>query len=233
MAFEPIADIFCENIPPCSALNAHFEAINHNNLPLHFFKQDEKLPYSQLGYEERIFEQGIIATRENNWHDYLNALVWHKFSKTKSTLNALHYSEIQQQQSSLRSKKRDLLTLFDECGVIVMAGDKILELIREHRWHELFIDNRQLWLDKSIKITTFGHAMYEKYLSPYIGMTAKALLIPATDISLDTFISSQLLQGNLLQEKTELAPLPVLGIPNWHPFQDATFYANQQYFRGI
>ena len=242
--FQPVAPILSqimpekwqdkiEKLPNCETLNQGFAYKNQNQKQLRFIQQDENLPYQNLGYEQRIFEHGLIATRKNNWHDFFNALVWKTFPRTKIALNAIHYHEIHQQVSTLRSKKRDLLTLFDECGVIIIAKNSILDLVQNHRWHELFIKNKQAWLAGDIKIITFGHAMYEKYLTPYIGMTAKALLLNVQDTpdNLDIFLAKKLINNELLNDKKELSPLPVLGIPNWHKNQDAQFYANQNYFR--
>lgn len=221
-----------ELIPGCNVLNTSFNHYNRNGKSLKFSTQDESLPYPDMGYEERIYLHGMIATRPQNWHDYFNAMVWHRFPNIKVAINAVHYRELQQQNSSLRSRKRDLLTLFDECGVIVFADPSIHELIRQHQWKKLFISNRELWLDGRIRVITFGHAMYEKYMNPYIGMTAQALLLPlAFETSHDIHIGEQIINENLLLSKSELSPLPVLGIPNWHKNQNEEFYANSNYFR--
>ncbi|MFK8011516.1 MAG: DUF3025 domain-containing protein [Marinicellaceae bacterium] len=218
-------------LPNCDQLNKHFKHYNNNNKNLFFAQQDDNLLHPKLGYEERIYEHGVIATRSNNWHDFFNAMVWHNFPKTKSAINAIHYQQIQLQNDSKRSRKRDILTLFDECGVIILAKSVHLELIRKHDWYKLFIENKSLWLNQEIKIITFGHAMYEKYLNPYIGMTAKALLVDENQFDIDAFIASKILNHKLLISKEDLSPLPVLGIPGWHKNQNNSFYANKQYFR--
>ncbi len=220
-----------KHLPCANQLNLFISATNLNNKPLQFIRQDESLPFKNLGYEQRIYLHGLIATRDHNWHDFFNALAWLSFPKIKTTLNAIHYKEQSQQKSSLRSVRRDLLTLFDECGVIIQADDYIHQLIKEHRWHELFITHKTSWGNGDIEVTTFGHAMYEKYMFPYIGMTAKALLLPKINDACDDFISSKVVIDELLVNKGELFPLPVLGIPGWYKNQDEKFYANQKYFR--
>jgi hypothetical protein len=218
-------------LPKVCQLNSQFQQSNQNNKKLKFVIQDHQLPFIELGYEERIFKHGFIAHREENWHDFFNALIWKKFPQTKTLLNAIHYKELQNQTSNLRSKKRDILTLFDECGVLVQASKSILSMIRKHQWNSLFIENKQLWLDGKIKVTTFGHAMYEKYLNPYIGMTAKALLMPRSVENLDAFLVQKISNEELLHSKSDLHPLPMLGIPDWYKEQTLSFYANKQYFR--
>ncbi len=218
-------------LPSVEQLNQYIHAVNLNNKTLQFIAQDESLPFLELGYEQRIYLHGLIATRNRNWHDFFNALAWLSFPKIKAAINAVHYLEQSQQKNSLRSARRDLLTLFDECGVIIQADEKIHHLIRNHKWNELFINHKNAWENGQIRISTFGHAMYEKYLTPYIGMTAKALLLPSDDVECDESIASKIVNNELLVKKGELFALPVLGIPGWHQHQDESFYANQNYFR--
>ena len=240
--FRPIANLLGENFSIQSdsntnnlikteLLNNAFDCYNHNQKPLKFIQQDEHLPYAELGYEERIYLHGMIATRSLNWHDFFNALVWKTFPQSKCAINAIHYKELKQQKSTLRSQRRDLLTLFDECGVVIIADNDVVDMIRKHKWHELFIDNKHRWLSGEIKIITFGHAMYEKYLSPYIGMTAKALLLTKEIENLDEYLAKKLIADEILINKAELSPLPVLGIPNWHKGQNKSFYSDKNYFR--
>lgn len=242
LLFKPIAPLLerlypcfvsrdISKLPDCTLLNKQFNQLNANNKTLFFVEQTDEMDFAELGYEQRIYQHGQIATRNNNWHDFFNALVWLGFPQTKAALNAIHHQEISIQKNTTRSRRRDLLTLFDECGVVVMADEPVLNLIRGHQWHTLFVGKKQLWLDGSITIITFGHAMFEKYLDPYIGMTAKALLLDTKKENLDNWLSEQLNENKLLKTKTELSPLPVLGIPGWHSLQDDAFYANQNYFR--
>ena len=220
-----------QEFPLASSLNINFNHFNTNNKQLSFNEQNSQLTDPQLGYEERIFHNGIIATRKDNWHDFFNAVVWHAFPQIKTAINRIHIEELMKQDNSIRSRKRDLLTLFDECGVIVIANDCVLDLIRNHDWHELFIERKSAWSDNSIKVVTFGHAMYEKYLNPYIGMTAQALLLNSMENNTMDYIANGLVNGSVLQTKAELSPLPLLGIPGWHKKQNRAFYADKQYFR--
>ena len=223
--------LLSDEFPAAQKLNLAFRLINSNQKPLSFIDQDMSLPFPDLSYEERIFHKGIIATRKDHWHDFFNAVVWHAFPQTKSVINGLHVQELKTQKSTVRSRKRDLLTLFDESGVIVIAEDSILELIKQHKWNTLFIEKKQEWLDGKITLLTFGHALYEKYLNPYIGMTAQTLLLNSQVDNIDSFLARKLKKGNLLQSKSELSPLPLLGVPGWHKNQDEAFYANKLYFR--
>jgi len=180
-------------------------------------------------YEVRIFETGEVQTRPESWHDLFNALVWVAFPRTKAVLNRHHCEEIRARRGErVRGTPRDVLTLFDEGGIIVAAADAGLQaLLREFRWKELFWGRRAEVL-RSMRFYVFGHAIYEKALEPYAGVTAKALIVDAAPGLLDAPLARQLaeldaraadyLSGTqALASTRNLSPLPILGIPGWDP----------------
>jgi Protein of unknown function (DUF3025) len=186
-------------------------------------------PAASAQYEVRIFENGEVQTRPDNWHDLFNALVWLAFPKTKAVLNGHHYDEIRARRGErLRGTARDVLTLFDEGGIVVAAADPELPaLLREFRWKELFWRRRAQVL-RSMRFYVFGHAIYEKALEPYKGVTAKALILDAAPGLLDAPIERQLCEldaraadyfsgTHALASTRNLSPLPILGIPGWEP----------------
>lgn len=192
-------------------------------------------------YEQRIAETGAIATRPNNWHDTFNALCWLAWPRTKAALNALHLRELARQSGSLRSRVRDAATLFDESGLVLAVADTSLsEALLAHDWQTLFVTNRGLW-QKRITPFTFGHALMEKSLAPFIGIVAKVLVVPVCETWFNHSLSDQisqldqkladLISAGQLQDPRALPPMPVLGIPGWWPTQDAAFYADQRHFR--
>jgi len=180
-------------------------------------------------YEVRIFETGEVQTRPESWHDLFNALVWLAFPKTKAVLNGHHYDEIRARRGErLRGTARDVLTLFDEGGIVVAAADPELPaLLREFRWKELFWRRRAEVL-RSMRFYVFGHAIYEKALEPYGGVTAKALIVDAAPGLLEAPLAQQLPEldaraadyfsgTQALASTRSLSPLPILGIPGWEP----------------
>jgi hypothetical protein len=180
-------------------------------------------------YELRIFETGEVQTRADNWHDLFNALVWLAFPKTKAVLNRHHCEQIRARRGERqRGTARDVLTLFDEGGVVVAAADaELSDLLREFRWKELFWHRRADVL-RSMRFYVFGHAIYEKALEPYKGVTAKALIVEATPDLLDAPLEQQLAELDAraadyfsgleaLASTRSLSPLPIPGIPGWEP----------------
>ncbi|MDH5518523.1 MAG: DUF3025 domain-containing protein [Gammaproteobacteria bacterium] len=199
-------------------------------------------------YESRIFLKGELQTRLENWHDFFNAMCWLQFPKMKSALNALHFEHSQTREAgSNRSALENAITLFDECGAIIVSDDEnLLQLIRQHQWKELFVKHRKAFTDKDtprqIRVYVVGHAMHEKALTPYLGMTTHSILIHQPTAFFEQSQLSQLQQldeqiAGLWQEKTiasskDLQPYPLLGTPHWwQDAQDDDFYNNNDYFR--
>lgn len=194
-------------------------------------------------YESRIYLAGELQTRLENWHDFFNAMCWLQFPKIKSALNALHFAASKTRTvGTNRSPLENALTLFDECGaVIVTDDDSLLEIIRQHEWQALFLDNQKLF-GNHIQCYVVGHAMHEKALAPYIGMTTQSVLLKQdSDFFQKTYLEQleaidQVVSGLWMNRKIEqpkdLQPFPLLGVPGWwHEEQDEAFYANEGYFR--
>jgi hypothetical protein len=89
----------------------------------------------------------------------------------------------------------------------------------------------------------FGHAILEKALAPYKGVTAKALVIevahaalavptPSLVELLDERAAAHFARPESLASTRTLHPLPVLGIPGWAPEnEDPAFYDDADVFR--
>ena len=198
---------------------------------------------SDTAYEQQIYTTGQVSTRPQNWHDLFNSLVWMRFPRIKTAINTLHYHAWSEQKGGSRGCLRDALTLFDECGVIVCSNQlKILKALAGRRWTGAFLDDG---FCTSVRVVIVGHAMLEKYLSPYKSMTAKALLVHTdTDFlklgrqeilsRLDSVIAQRMLGAELLTRPARLAPLPLAGVPGWWPVEeqgDGQFYNDLQVFR--
>lgn len=189
-------------------------------------------------YESRIFLQRELQTRSENWHDFFNAMIWLLFPQTKSALNALHYhASLQRLPKTNRGPLENAITCFDESGAIIISWrEDLLQMIRNHDWWQLFVENRQAF-GRDIHCLVFGHALYEKALQPYVGMTAQSMLICTdepvhNDLSqLDALMAAQWQQG-LISSPRDLLSFPLLGVPGWHAENEYhSFYQNRHYFR--
>ena len=179
-------------------------------------------------YELKVFRTGEVETRPDSLHDFFNALAWLAFPRAKARLNALHAAEIPR-EAGRRGRLRDLLTIFDEGGALVLCDDApLLQLLRNFEWKALFWDQRER-VRRAMRIVVFGHAVMEQALKPWPGITCKAILAPAgadADAAVHAWLGA-LPPGS---SPRDLAPLPIFGFPGWSA-QDAAFYEDTRYFR--
>jgi hypothetical protein len=196
----------------------------------------------RAGYEARVFRSGQVEVRPHDAHDLFNALVWLAFPLTKAALNRRHHAALSvESPKGNRGAVRDALTVFDESGIIVAASEPgLLQLLRDFQWQALFVQHRDR-VRAAMHCAIFGHALYEKALTPYIGMTGHALLVevdaafhalpPAEQRrKLDRKVSGEVEAA--LSATRDLAPLPVLGVPGWWPANERPeFYEDSGYFR--
>jgi len=230
----------------CLLENSRVRIVNSQDMPIRFVSQGTKPRSFEDKYEPRIYLKGEVPVRAENWHDLLNVLVWLTFPKSKAALNRRHFlaaSESEEKGEKNRGPVRDALTLFDEGGVIVACSDlRLAQLLVDFKWKELFWINRNA-VTASMKFFLFGHAIYEKALQPFTGVTGRGVIFP---VAADFFAAVLEQQLQLLDEKladylrnpqhfnrtAELAPIPILGIPGWNAENEReSFYENEAYFR--
>lgn len=243
--FAPLAEIIASlpvdrwpRLDTLTALAASSALHVQSGAPLSFVPPDAN---SERCYEARIFSRGQVPTRGENWHDLFNALVWLTFPKTKAALNRRHFLELRSGTAQNRGRVRDALTLFDESGVVIVcANAELAELVREFRWRELFWTRRAETIAQT-QCFLFGHALYEKALAPYVGMTGHGVILDVDAEFARTAIGCRLAVIDAMLsayfERTELgrrafAPLPLLGIPGWADENTSeSYYHNRAYFR--
>lgn len=197
-------------------------ALRHEASLPRFAAQDRALLEDGLHYEQRIAERGVVATRERNWHDLFNALVWLRYPALKQALNRRQVEEIGRMGPRSRSRPQCAMTHFDEAGVIVRVADtSLLALWDAHDWHGLFWGERAAWQDGRIDVAVFGHALLEHALTPGKLLVGKALVVAADAAtaweSIIAGLAERVASGELLRDPLELRPLPLSGIPGWHP----------------
>jgi len=257
LKISPIFDSIREVVQPFTQLNqwptleqfsAEFNKRNiqsHNGNPIQPVPQGDTPEKFDDHYESRIYLKGELQTRLENWHDFFNATAWLQFPKIKSSLNALHYeTSVNREPGTNRSPLENTIALFDECGAIIVADDdKYLDLIRNHKWKEIFWEHKKDW-GQHIQCYVFGHAMHEKALTPYIGMTTHTILLNQSIDFFQKYYSEQLYDIDQMIsdiwlrkeiEKTkDLQPFPLLGTPAWwKEEQNEVFYNNKDHFRSL
>ncbi|WP_233842358.1 DUF3025 domain-containing protein [Dyella sp. 2HG41-7] len=195
-----------------------------------FVAQTRELLDDGLHYEERIAQRGLIATREANWHDLFNAMIWLRYPQLKRALNRQQVADVASFGRRERSRAQYAQTHFDEAGVIVTLKDpSLLELWDRHDWHALFWQRRAAWMDGSILMHVFGHALLEHALMPSKLLVGKALVVMADSQAHGeesvSCCANAIVDGRWLRDPLELRPLPLSGIPGWHVANvDETFH---------
>ncbi len=217
------------------------------DLPLRFVPQERGKLSFETQYEPRCYLNGEVQMRADNWHDMLNALVWLTFPKSKAAINARHYHALTNvpdaAPQSQRGEVRDMTTLFDESGVVVVcAAEELSGLLRDFQWRELFWRRRSL-VQTAMGFYLFGHGLYEKALQPYIGMTGQGLILVAEQefftwpmerrlAYLDNKVAQYLDSPDHCRSTRELTPVPLLGVPGWSQDNNCeAYYDNTHYFR--
>jgi hypothetical protein len=194
-------------------------------------------------YERRLHDTGELEFRERNWHDWFNLMAWFAFPRAKAALNARHCAAWADASGHRRGTVRDALTLLDESGVLVLADDpQLLALIRGFEWKRLFWRHREAARTR-LRVLPFGHALCEKALVPYRGLTGHALLFEVASPTLaladrallaavDAPLAARIADPRALLWTRDLTPLPLLGIPGWCAGNaDPAYYDDVRQFR--
>ncbi len=214
--------------------------------PLRFVEQQVRPKRFEDKYEARIFLRGEVQLRSCNWHDLFNALVWLRFPSAKAALNQRHYRELERQRASGvhdRGPAQDALTLLDEGGVIVVTSDPALvALLAAFEWKTLFWQRRAEVLQR-MRFYLFGHALYEKALAPFTGVTGRGVMFEVEDAffalpldaqlpALDAQLAARISDAARFAATRELTPVPILGVPGWcDDNAREQYYENLDYFR--
>lgn len=242
LGYAPLARHFAGHAgwPALTELNALARAWGLRNAagrPLDFVPQAVRC--SQRDYETGIYASGQVPSREDNWHDFFNALAWLAFPRAKAALNAFQHAALNRPDADGRGAASDAATLFDESGLILLARDPALaEALAARQWKTAFWERRSAWRDARLYV--IGHSLLEKALAPTPGITGKCLFVQSDEVPapeapapywLDAEVARHWREGRI-QRPAQLFPLPVWGVPGYHPDNGAAaFYDDVSVFR--
>jgi hypothetical protein len=143
-------------------------------------------------YDARITNDGVVMTRPKMWHDFLNALVWATFPRSKRALHARQHAAIERwipegatQLPNARTRELDALALIDEGGVLVVADAPPI---------------------------VFGHALFEGLVLGQRAMVARAFELPESRADLaavDDAFAARLADPSTCCAPEELPRLPL------------------------
>ncbi len=195
---------------------------------------------SAIDFERRVVEQNELIVRRNSLHDLLNALVWLTFPKSKRAISEAHVALGVNKDGKTRPRRRDVLTLFDESGIIILSeNDALRTMNQSHQWRELFVNYRADFIQQARPIL-FGHGAMEQLGNQlpkvHRGLTVKALWLrlPVTTslFELDDYLAKRIVSGESLGEQERSTPMPVLGLPGWFAENESpACYEDETVFR--
>jgi hypothetical protein len=247
--FAPLAGLL-EELPAAhwpatgdwNALARQRDLRNARGLPLCFTPASNNKA-AALDFERRILEQGEIETRAQSWHDAFHACAWTLFPHAKARINAMHVAAGAGAAPNSRSPLRDLLTLFDESGIVIAcADDQLAHLLAGFQWQALFCDARAR-VNRAMDFVIFGHALYEHCHTLHDGVTGKGIVVPVTAdyfhlaqpqrlALLDAAVDRWLAAAPTDAGPRDLQPLPLKGIPGWAAEnENPAYYRDERQFR--
>ena len=150
-------------------------------------------------YDGRIALRGEVPTREQSWHDLLNALCFATWPKSK---HALHLRQCRAQAARLqggatrlppaRTAEQDALTLLDEGGVVIAALPDAATELATTPTRDLPTRLGDLQGSGRARAVPFGHALFEHLVEglPCPGTAARILVFEALPRDTDTLLDA-------------------------------------------
>jgi hypothetical protein len=136
-------------------------------------------------YDGSITARRQVPTREADWHDLFNALVFASFPRSKHRLHARQYAQLRlrigenaRKLPGARSREQDALTLFDEGGTFVAGAAELLEQLRPLEQPQFYTALREGIAAGQLVVAPFGHALFEHKVAGLRGPSSFAYLLP-------------------------------------------------------
>lgn len=141
-------------------------------------------------YDGSISARGQVPTREADWHDLFNALVFASFPRSKHHLHARQFAQLRlrvgdnaRKLPGARSREQDALTLFDEGGCLVAGAEASLEPLRSLESQPSFYEALRAGIaQQQLVIAPFGHALFEHKVAGLPGPSSFAFLLPLPEL---------------------------------------------------
>lgn len=116
-------------------------------------------------YDAVIVGRRVVPTRARMWHDYLNALVWATFPRSKLALHTRQHRAIERwipegatQLPNARTRELDALALVDEGGVLLLDfGARRAAILFGHALFEGLVFGQPAMVARSVSLDARGH----------------------------------------------------------------------------
>ncbi|MBI4819450.1 MAG: DUF3025 domain-containing protein [Deltaproteobacteria bacterium] len=145
--------------PPVGSWGARLDGLT---LPVSFAPQpprNRRQKYASRTYYQRIVLERVVPSREGNWHDFFNMLVWTTFPRAKL---AIHSRELELLEEHLdapgRTNAEDTLSLLDEGGAVALVdGEEAKEALEREDGAAISRCAER----RACRVAIIGHAIYE------------------------------------------------------------------------
>ena len=115
-------------------------------------------------YDAVIVGRRVVPTRPRMWHDYLNALVWATFPRSKLALHTRQHHAIERwipegatQLPNARTRELDALALVDEGGVLLLdLGARQVRIVFGHALFEGLVFGQPAMVAQSVVLDARG-----------------------------------------------------------------------------
>jgi hypothetical protein len=182
-------------------------------------------------YDGSIALRHAVPTREADWHDLFNALVFTSFPRSK---HALHLRQFEQQRTRIgagdrrlanaRTREQDTLTLLDEGGCIVAGQGALLAELSALSFEALPSALDAGVARGALAVAPFGHALFEHVIARYACPSSFAVFVEARELpreraalvaAIDSAFASVLGSAERLQSPAELRRLDLATLTAW------------------
>ena len=141
-------------------------------------------------YDGSISARREVPTRDADWHDLFNALVFASFPASKHHLHARQYAQLRlriaegaRKLPGVRSREQDALTLFDEGGCLVAGDEALFEPLRAIESQSAFDEALRPGIDNGqLVVAPFGHALFEHKVAGLRGPSSFAFLLAVPEL---------------------------------------------------
>ena len=203
-----------------------------------FTAQDRAALLAAGSFDRLLAQTKSIPTRLHSFHDLFGALIWLHFPALKTRI---HLAQLASEPIA-RGPRENAATHLDESGVLVLSSEpRVFEELAALEWTRVFWE-RRAELQQTTRFLVFGHGLLDALRDPHprlMGMALFArvardrLTLSASDFRqfVDAGLASRLWE--FLTEPALLAPLPVLGVPDWSANQSRAYYEDEGYFRTV
>ena len=137
-----------------------------------------------LPYDSSITLHQQVYTRDRNWHDFFNLMIWSILPQTKAALHRRqHQAAVLQagrrKDQPVRNAEQNNLTRFDEGGLILICATQCFSLLPAPDEADFVAVFQQLSQRQQAALVPMGHAVFETMLADrwQVGAMSYMLLI--------------------------------------------------------